>query len=115
MLTELLDQRRLDHAAMALTVVAVYDPSGLGRVLRNEAGGVERVVEEKDATDEERETPRDQRRALRVRRRVAPRRGSTTLIPSRDDRRAVPHAPRRSSPGRTAGSSPRSMSTTKAG
>jgi bifunctional UDP-N-acetylglucosamine pyrophosphorylase/glucosamine-1-phosphate N-acetyltransferase len=57
MLTELLDQRRLDHAAMAVTVVALYDPSGLGRVLRNEAGGVERIVEEKDATDEERETP----------------------------------------------------------
>ncbi len=57
MLTELIDQRRLDHAAMALTVVAVYDPTGLGRVIRNEAGGVERVIEEKDATDEERETP----------------------------------------------------------
>jgi len=57
LLTDLLDQRRLDHAAMALTVVALYDPSGLGRVLRNEAGGIERIVEEKDATDEERETP----------------------------------------------------------
>jgi bifunctional UDP-N-acetylglucosamine pyrophosphorylase/glucosamine-1-phosphate N-acetyltransferase len=57
MLTELIDQRRLDHAAMALTAVAVYDPTGLGRVMRNEAGGVERVIEEKDATDEERETP----------------------------------------------------------
>jgi bifunctional UDP-N-acetylglucosamine pyrophosphorylase/glucosamine-1-phosphate N-acetyltransferase len=57
MLTELVEQRRLDHAAMALTVVALYDPAGLGRVIRNEAGGVERIVEEKDATDEERETP----------------------------------------------------------
>jgi bifunctional UDP-N-acetylglucosamine pyrophosphorylase/glucosamine-1-phosphate N-acetyltransferase len=57
MLRELIEQRRLDHAAMALTVVALYDPTGLGRVLRNEAGGVERIVEEKDATDEERETP----------------------------------------------------------
>lgn len=57
LLTDLLDQRRLDHAAMALAVVALYDPSGLGRVLRNEAGGIERIVEERDATDEERETP----------------------------------------------------------
>ncbi|HVL54067.1 MAG TPA: bifunctional UDP-N-acetylglucosamine diphosphorylase/glucosamine-1-phosphate N-acetyltransferase GlmU, partial [Vitreimonas sp.] len=57
LLTQLIDQRRLDHAAMALTVVAVYDPTGLGRVIRNEAGGVERIVEEKDATDDERETP----------------------------------------------------------
>ncbi len=57
LLRELVDQRRLDHAAMAITVVALYDPAGLGRVLRNEAGGVERIVEEKDATDEERETP----------------------------------------------------------
>ena len=58
MLTELIEQRRLDDAAMAMTVVAVTNRRGLGRVVRNEAGGVERIVEEKDATDEERETPR---------------------------------------------------------
>ena len=36
-----------------MTVDAV-DPTGLGRVLRNEGGTVERIVEDKDATDEER-------------------------------------------------------------
>lgn len=57
LLSELLDQRRLDQAAFALTAVAAFDPTGLGRVVRNEAGGVERIVEERDATDEERENP----------------------------------------------------------
>jgi bifunctional UDP-N-acetylglucosamine pyrophosphorylase/glucosamine-1-phosphate N-acetyltransferase len=57
LLLELIDQRRLDHAALAVTSVAVYDPTGLGRVVRSEAGSVERIVEEKDATDEEREIP----------------------------------------------------------
>jgi bifunctional UDP-N-acetylglucosamine pyrophosphorylase/glucosamine-1-phosphate N-acetyltransferase len=57
LLLELIDQRRLDHAAMALTAVAVYDPAGLGRVVRSEAGSVERIVEDRDATDEEREIP----------------------------------------------------------
>ena len=57
LLAELLEQRRLDHAALALTAVAVYDPTGLGRVVRNEAGSVERIVEERDATDDEREIP----------------------------------------------------------
>ncbi len=55
LLEELLDQRRLDQAAFALTAVAAFDPTGLGRVVRNEAGGVERIVEEKDATEDERE------------------------------------------------------------
>ncbi|MFL5756826.1 MAG: bifunctional UDP-N-acetylglucosamine diphosphorylase/glucosamine-1-phosphate N-acetyltransferase GlmU [Chloroflexota bacterium] len=54
LLRDLLEQRRLDHAAMAVTVVDAFDPSGLGRVVRNEAGGVERIVEEKDADDDER-------------------------------------------------------------
>ena len=57
LLLELIDQRRLDHAAIAVTAVAVYDPTGLGRVVRSEAGSVERIVEDKDATDEEREIP----------------------------------------------------------
>jgi bifunctional UDP-N-acetylglucosamine pyrophosphorylase/glucosamine-1-phosphate N-acetyltransferase len=35
----------------------VYDPTGLGRVVRSEAGSVERIVEDKDASDEEREIP----------------------------------------------------------
>ena len=35
--------------------VDAIDPTGLGRVVRNEVGTVERIVEDKDATDEERE------------------------------------------------------------
>ncbi|MFL5679453.1 MAG: bifunctional UDP-N-acetylglucosamine diphosphorylase/glucosamine-1-phosphate N-acetyltransferase GlmU [Chloroflexota bacterium] len=52
-LRDLLDQRRLDHAAFALTAVAAYDPRQLGRVLRSDAGSVERIVEAADATDDE--------------------------------------------------------------
>jgi len=55
LLADLLDQRRLDQAAFALIAVGAFDPSGLGRVVRNEIGAVERIVEEKEATDEERE------------------------------------------------------------
>jgi bifunctional UDP-N-acetylglucosamine pyrophosphorylase / glucosamine-1-phosphate N-acetyltransferase len=53
LLGDLLAERRLDHAALAITVVDAIDPTGLGRVIRNEAGGVERVIEQKDAADEE--------------------------------------------------------------
>ena len=53
LLTDLLAEGRLDHAALALTAVDAIDPSGLGRVVRNEAGSVERVVEQKDATEDE--------------------------------------------------------------
>ena len=52
----LLDARRMDAAAISLVSVDAIDPSGLGRVVRNEGGTVERVVEEKDATDDERGT-----------------------------------------------------------
>ncbi len=53
LLLELVDQRRLDHAALALTAVVAFDPRNLGRVVRNEAGSVERIVEVKDATVDE--------------------------------------------------------------
>lgn len=55
LLEALLDARRLDHAAIALVAVDAIDPSGLGRVIRREGGTVERIVEEKDAADEERQ------------------------------------------------------------
>ena len=71
LLLTLLELRGLDHAAMALVSVDALDPTGLGRVVRNDGGTVERIVEDKDATDEERADLRDQRRALRDRRRVA--------------------------------------------
>ncbi len=50
--------RRLAQAAsgerMALLTVELDDPSGYGRILRDEAGRVTRIVEEKDATSAER-------------------------------------------------------------
>ena len=52
-LAALLEARRMDAAVMTLAAVAAYDPSGLGRVARTPAGSVDRIVEEKDATDDE--------------------------------------------------------------
>jgi bifunctional UDP-N-acetylglucosamine pyrophosphorylase / glucosamine-1-phosphate N-acetyltransferase len=49
--------RRLADAAregLAIMTAEAEDPAGYGRVLRNQAGGVERVVEEKDAASAER-------------------------------------------------------------
>jgi bifunctional UDP-N-acetylglucosamine pyrophosphorylase / glucosamine-1-phosphate N-acetyltransferase len=53
LLSSLLEARSMDHAAIALVSVAAIDPTGLGRVVRNDGGTVERIVEEKDATEEE--------------------------------------------------------------
>jgi bifunctional UDP-N-acetylglucosamine pyrophosphorylase/glucosamine-1-phosphate N-acetyltransferase len=53
LLEELLEERRLDQAAIALVAVDAIEPGRLGRVIRDEAGTVERIVERKDATDEE--------------------------------------------------------------
>ena len=54
LLAALLEARRLDQAALALVAVDAIDPTGLGRVVRNEGGTVERIVEDKDATNDER-------------------------------------------------------------
>jgi bifunctional UDP-N-acetylglucosamine pyrophosphorylase/glucosamine-1-phosphate N-acetyltransferase len=53
LLEELLEERRLDQAAIALVAVDAIEPGRLGRVIRDDAGTVERIVERKDATDEE--------------------------------------------------------------
>ena len=53
LLSALLEARAMDHAAIALVAVDAIEPSGLGRVVRNEGGTVERIVEDRDATDEE--------------------------------------------------------------
>jgi bifunctional UDP-N-acetylglucosamine pyrophosphorylase / glucosamine-1-phosphate N-acetyltransferase len=53
LLAELLEERRLDQAAIALVAVDAIDPGQLGRVIRDDAGTVERIVERKDATDDE--------------------------------------------------------------
>ncbi len=55
LLAALLEARTLDHAAIALVAVDALDPTGLGRVVRNEGGTVERIVEDKDAGDDERQ------------------------------------------------------------
>ncbi len=48
-----IEARRQDHAALALASVFAADPDRLGRVVRGEFGTVERIVEAKDATEEE--------------------------------------------------------------
>jgi bifunctional UDP-N-acetylglucosamine pyrophosphorylase/glucosamine-1-phosphate N-acetyltransferase len=52
-LQAVLEQRRLDDAAIALASVYAADPGLLGRVVRSEFGTVERIVEAKDASEEE--------------------------------------------------------------
>ena len=50
-------QRLVNDSAdgdLALSTAVVDDPSGYGRVIRDERGEVERIVEDKDATDDER-------------------------------------------------------------
>ena len=55
-LTAILEQRRLDDAAIALASVFAADPGRLGRVVRGEFGTVERIVEARDAGPDELET-----------------------------------------------------------
>ena len=45
--------RRDDDAAIAIATVFAADPAALGRVVRSEFGTVERIVEAKDATEDE--------------------------------------------------------------
>ena len=55
-LVAVVEQRRLDDAAITLASVYAADPAELGRVVRSEFGSVERIVEARDATEEELET-----------------------------------------------------------
>ena len=114
LLAALLEARALDHAAMALVAVDALDPTGLGRVVRTEGGTVERIVEDKDATDEERQITEINAGLYALRRGLAP----------APDRRPASRAPRPASctsptssrwPARTAGWSPRSRSRTTGG
>ncbi len=52
-LTALIASHRAQHAQATLLSAVVDDPTGYGRVLRDASGAVERIVEQKDATDEE--------------------------------------------------------------
>lgn len=48
-------ERHRGHAAQASVLSAFYDdPTGYGRVVRDDRGGFDRIVEQKDATDDER-------------------------------------------------------------
>jgi bifunctional UDP-N-acetylglucosamine pyrophosphorylase/glucosamine-1-phosphate N-acetyltransferase len=55
-LSAVIEQRRLDDAAITLASVFAADPGALGRVVRSEFGSVERIVEARDASAEELET-----------------------------------------------------------
>jgi bifunctional UDP-N-acetylglucosamine pyrophosphorylase/glucosamine-1-phosphate N-acetyltransferase len=52
-LVAIIEQRRLDDAAITLASVFAADPGELGRVVRSEFGSVERIVEARDASAEE--------------------------------------------------------------
>ena len=70
-LDAVLEARREDDAAIALASVFAADPAELGRVVRSEFGTVERIVEASDADARGARRQRDQRRALRLRCRLA--------------------------------------------
>lgn len=52
-ITALLDQHRSSEAAATMLTARMTDPTGYGRVIRNSAGTVSRVVEQRDATVDE--------------------------------------------------------------
>lgn len=53
-LKQLLEQHETQHAAATVLTARVDDPTGYGRLIRDANGLVERIVEHKDATAEER-------------------------------------------------------------
>ncbi len=53
LLAELLDVHRATGAALSLVSVVTIEAANLGRVVRDDDGAVERIVEVKDATDDE--------------------------------------------------------------
>lgn len=54
-MTALLRHHEAEKAKTTVLTATAHDPTGYGRVLRNEAGLVERIVEHKDATDAEKQ------------------------------------------------------------
>lgn len=54
-LQRLIELHRTRKAAGTVLTVSAPDPTGYGRVLRDGQGGVSRIVEHKDATDDERQ------------------------------------------------------------
>jgi len=54
-LQRLVERHRADHNAITALTAFVDDPTGYGRILRADTGGVVGIVEHKDATDQQRE------------------------------------------------------------
>ncbi|HET6300451.1 bifunctional UDP-N-acetylglucosamine diphosphorylase/glucosamine-1-phosphate N-acetyltransferase GlmU [Microbacterium sp.] len=52
-LADLIATHRARHAAVTLLSAVVGDPTGYGRVIRDDSGDVRRIVEQKDASDDE--------------------------------------------------------------
>ena len=52
-LSELVAEHRATHAAATVLSAVLDDPTGYGRIVRDPNGGVDRIVEQKDATDDE--------------------------------------------------------------
>lgn len=52
---KLLEYHRQRHAAATILTSTAPDPTGYGRIIRNDVGIVERIVEEKDASAQEKE------------------------------------------------------------
>ena len=55
-LTKLMEAHRAKQVSATVLTAEMPDPSGYGRVIRNSDGSLSRIVEEKDATAEEKET-----------------------------------------------------------
>ena len=53
-LQALIDRHHVDDAACTILTVRLENPTGYGRVVRDEAGSFVKIVEQKDATEEER-------------------------------------------------------------
>ncbi len=93
-LGELIAEHRAATAAATVLSAILDDPTGYGRIVRDADGGVDRIVEQKDATDDELRDRRDQLGHLRLR----GRRSAHQLAAHRHRQRAgraVPHGCRR--------------------
>lgn len=53
-LAKLFDQHQKTNAKVTVLTTIMDDPSGYGRVIRNKAGDVEKIIEQKDATPDQR-------------------------------------------------------------
>jgi bifunctional UDP-N-acetylglucosamine pyrophosphorylase/glucosamine-1-phosphate N-acetyltransferase len=54
-LTRLIEKHRSTGAACTILSVRLENPTGYGRMIRDDAGGFAKIVEQKDATDDERQ------------------------------------------------------------